>query len=185
MYEGVFFDLIKINETILASKLKIEESKLKRYLSLIHQLNLGKYQAAHTGMSVQFIHPRIASHEVKLSKEIYEDRLESKFSMYDKFQSYLDTTSCRQEFIEAHFGFKSDKRCQLCDQCLSNLEIKQVDTKYIQRKLLMQLKLKPLSLNELLTDYPTDQHQTLKMTLNNMVAEGLITFDGQKISIVG
>jgi len=184
IYEGVFFDLIKINEGMIASKVNLPEDQVISYLKIMDQQNLGKYQQAHTGMSVQFNFPRIASKDVKLSNEIYEASLQRKLDQFDLFINYINHEGCRQQYIERHFGFKETDPCGVCDYCHSNSLIGQVDEENIQRKLHKLLMKSPLRFSELIQEFPKDQHVQLKSTLNQMAAEGLITFDLQKISLV-
>ncbi len=122
IYEGLYYDFVKISETEIESKLQIPRKAHAPILSALEKRYLIKYIKAHQSAYIRFTLKRPDNDILYLPSSIYEKRLERALGAVEAVFKYIAFEDCRQGYIESYFGFPSDTLCGECDYCQNENE---------------------------------------------------------------
>ena len=177
-YEGLFLEFVKIDESQISKKLNMKPNVV---IALLHQINirgLGHYKMKSKGMMVCFHQARVKSDDLEIPKEFYEHQLKLSLKRLEYMGSYLETTSCRQDFISSYFGFNNEGDCGKCDNCISKQNGSDLeDEKYLEAKILADVNLEDRELLSYIQSYSKDVQSIVKSIVQRLESEHLIYLD--------
>ena len=174
-YTGLYKQKVNINEFVLAKKNNITSSQVIQYLKQLDKENILEYNPVITDTEIQFLLPREDDRTINLfSKEITQF-LKLKEEKFNAFLAYLNNSNiCRSIQILNYFDENSDKKCGICDVCLTQ---KKTSIKDIEIEILKLLNLKKsLTSSEIITHLNSNEHEVL------IHLRSLLTLDKIKIN---
>ena len=118
-YGGVFTEFVKIRESELARRAGIAEEKAAALLLRLQKLELLTYVPSLAKPRILFIHPRIDSQRLNLSREHYGSRTPAALKRMQAVLDYIQADNhCRSQMLLKYFGQDEVQRCGICDVCL-------------------------------------------------------------------
>jgi len=174
-YGGIIENRTVINETSLASKLKIRKENLQKKLELLHRDNIVSYNPAKKMSQITFIVPReddFTINTIKRNIENYNTRKITK--VYDMINYIENSTICRSKQLLTYFDETLNTDCGSCDVCLKKTTNKNFSTKELVIKIKTILKQhKELSSKEIIEILNTSEKNTL-FALQLMLEKNII-----------
>ncbi len=120
-YEGLFEEMVPIDEKRLAARLNCSEQDLQERLWKLHQNEVFVYQAREGRPRVTFLTPRTESKRIRPSKEGYKSRKEASEQRRKAIIDYAkDERECRSRKLLAYFGETNAPECGICDICIQH-----------------------------------------------------------------
>jgi ATP-dependent DNA helicase RecQ len=117
IYGGVFDNYISIRESDIARALKCSVKEVMTRLNSLQKLGIVDYEPQTDQPKITFLKPRFHEQEVRLPKEIYEDRKRTDFERLHSMKRYLQVDRCRSIQLLEYFGEKNVEACGKCDVC--------------------------------------------------------------------
>ena len=115
-YEGLFSTGVFVSVDMLARKTGLEAREVAKVLGYLR--NVGFYYVPpRKEPRITFKMIRVPLDRLVITTASYENRLAAFKMRIEKVAEYLETHSCRQEFISEYFGMEGT-RCGCCDNCL-------------------------------------------------------------------
>ncbi len=127
---GVFDGLVKVDEKMLAEKLKTDKARIIKSLLFLDQLNMIQYEKFTDEVFIRYLEPRAAAIDLALSKDNIEKRIAVFKTKLEAILTYAsDKHSCRSNALLAYFGEIRDDRCGVCDFCVgrNKLDISELE----------------------------------------------------------
>ena len=127
-YTGLFKQEVKIDEFLLAKKSNTTSKQVIANLERLEQEEILTYNSVKTDSEIRFLLPREDDKTInKFSKEISRF-IKQKEKKSEDFLAYiLNNKVCRSIQILDYFDEISNKKCGICDVCLSKKRIKKKD----------------------------------------------------------
>jgi len=133
-YTGMFEQLTKINEHELAERSNLSHRQIVAYLQQLATQGMLAYSPKNDKPVLQFPFGRLDVKNIRISKEVYEDRQQAAQRRANAMTEYIKSDhKCRSQLLLHYFGETNTTRCGICDVCLernklelSNLEFEQV-----------------------------------------------------------
>ena len=173
MYPGILNEPVAFKESDLAEKTGLQETEIKKKLSLLHQKEVVWYQPARLVPLVFFVVPRQHPDRIPISKSGYSKHIEEARTRFNTMQRFAEQSeTCRSIFLLDYFNEKNVERCGQCDVCLSQKPLN------LEKLILNMLQDKPLSMDELLA-LPDAPHDTLIELVRNLSDNGKVLIDRQ------
>ncbi len=151
-YSGLFTDFVKINESQIASRLGINESRVSGTLQMLEKFNVLVYIKRKPQPQLTFLTERIDAKDIFISNEHYRIRKESAERRLDAVINYITSkTKCRNSLLLEYFGETETKRCGRCDVCIerNKIELSELAFDNILNQIKPHLVKKPCAVNEL------------------------------------
>ena len=116
--EGVFMDFVPVEETTIASRLKITVGEAVAQLKALHERKIINYQPRKETAQIIFLQNRVKREDLRLDiafikkrKANFEEKLKAvKFYVTEK-------DVCRTRVLVKYFGEKTNEDCGICDVC--------------------------------------------------------------------
>ncbi len=119
-YEGLFADYVKIDETRLASELKIKEDELIVLLNKLKAEGLADYKPRASMPQITFLRARPEKTYFSIDRKSYLNRKKLAADRMQAMINYLQNdVTCRQKLIVQYFG-ETVEDCGRCDVCLGS-----------------------------------------------------------------
>ena len=187
-YGGAFEQFITVNESFIANKLSTiiqHEKPSKSYvIALLKQLHYDKviiYNKASNDSELQFLVPREDNFVIHSISKNIDFRNKIKIDKAQKFVEYiLNDKVCRNIQLSKYFGDENNIKCGICDICIA-ADKKQtyVDYQKIASEiLLLFIKSKQISVNEILEHLPIDKENVIK-TLHLLIEKNTLRLTSQ------
>jgi len=120
-YNGLFVDLMPIEELLLAQRSGMSPEEVYRNLRILHMIGVLYYVPFKNIAHITFMQRRVETRDLIYSKEVYELRRMELVQRVDAVINYLTTEStCRSRLLLEYFGQKDAGDCGQCDVCISN-----------------------------------------------------------------
>ncbi len=151
-YSGLFTDFVKINESQIASRLGINESRVSGTLQMLEKFNVLVYIKRKPQPQLTFLTERIDAKDIYISNEHYRIRKESAERRLDAVINYITSkTKCRNSLLLEYFGETETKRCGKCDVCIerNKIELSELAFDNILNQIKPHLVKNPCAVNEL------------------------------------
>lgn len=117
-YTGLFNDYVRIDEALLARRLKVTPDELYQNLKYLSQQKIIHYIPRRESPMVQLLTERIDRSRIRMSHANYRDRKENYQGRVDAVIGYAASTApCRSVQLLAYFGEHGAKPCGQCDVC--------------------------------------------------------------------
>ena len=151
-HENIFDNLIGVNLTWIAEKLKTKPAEIERKLFKLKSFNILDFIPAFNKPILTFVRERVHEGRIKIPKEIYKDRKRIKKEQLDFMIRYCESDKiCRSKLLLSYFDESEFENCDICDICLSQKKEELNSSKFEMIETLIedQLKLESKKLNEL------------------------------------
>lgn len=119
-YEGIFDNLVHINEKVLARILQRDEKEIIRDLETLQRNGIINYLPKKDTPQLFFLYNRIPKDQVTIDAKTYEKRKKTyRGKVMEMIRFTANFRSCRSELIRKYFGDTDIKSCGICDVCLN------------------------------------------------------------------
>ena len=173
-YSGLFDDYRKINEYLLAKRLRLPVENIIDQLNYLDKVKLIEYLPANQGPQITWLVERLPKTHVTISYKTYGLLKERQEKRADQFIKYLETDICRNRQLLAYFGEKESKDCGKCDVCLKN-SMTGTESKSLETAMVDLLKKGPATLQMILSSVPRLKEDWALEILRYLAEEGVIS----------
>ncbi|MBW1296559.1 RecQ family ATP-dependent DNA helicase [Aquimarina litoralis] len=175
-YGGIFDEEVKVNLSLIASKVNTSENQVVETLKKLEEAELLIFNHKLTDANITFLVPREDDHTINRIKPFISELRLSKVNKVNAMIDFVQNKKvCRSKQLLAYFGEKDSTDCGVCDICISRKKVK-VNPKEIKDKILHLLKNKELSSRELLDQLPCSEETGLKI-LRELNQHNIIKID--------
>ncbi|GAB3818924.1 RecQ family ATP-dependent DNA helicase [Pontibacter rugosus] len=121
LYGGeAFVNYVKLQERKMAQLLQVTEQELRKKLEYLHRLQVLSYEPQHDSPQLVFTAPREEAGKLSLDTKKLKTLRERALQQATEIGRYVETENrCRTQLLLEYFGEITDKRCRICDYCLS------------------------------------------------------------------
>ena len=116
-YPGLFDQLSKIDESVLAIKLNTDTINIVKQLKELEGNGTIIYQPKHVGNVLNFLVPREDDITINVISKNIRSRYKIKQEKIEKVLDYISTNQCRSRFLLNYFG-EQIPSCGKCDFCI-------------------------------------------------------------------
>ncbi|MGY5352585.1 RecQ family ATP-dependent DNA helicase [Wenyingzhuangia sp. IMCC45533] len=180
-YAGIFDIEKRLNIDKISSAIQMSTAEISKKLAYLNQIALANFKPNTHHHSIQFLVPREdkktinpIKKELNLLCDIDEEKHRKNLNYF------LNEKICRNTFILNYFDQKEKDNCGICDICVTNKKIKDIDTLY--QYTLKVINSKPHTFNELLTALKINS-SSLKRILQHLLSEEKIIHQQQFFKI--
>ncbi|MFB6257485.1 MAG: ATP-dependent DNA helicase RecQ [Flavobacteriales bacterium] len=118
-YEGLFDEMVPIDEKRLAERARISVKELDQWLQRLSKNEVLEYQPREGRPRITLLDRRLPKERLQASKEGYHARKEATEKRRASMLRYATTEEeCRSRFLLAYFGEENAPECGICDICL-------------------------------------------------------------------
>lgn len=178
-YEGLFTEPVKIDESKIASELRMEETQLVHHLQALKAEGYISYQQRSSEPQITFMQDRPEQNSFSIDKRLYQLRKKNAGERLNSMISYVKNESkCRQNVLVEYFGEKVED-CGRCDICVGKSKTSLTDEQIekIYNHLLMAITQKPVDLNQYVRLYPFNKRKRVIRALKDFESEGKLRID--------
>lgn len=119
-YEGIFDFVTTVYEGLLAKFVKLSKDDVVLLLNKLHQYGVIQYSPPTDKPQVYLIKSRMYSDDFKIDGQQLEIRKDQHKKRTIAIADYIeDETTCRSQLLATYFGATHDKKCGICDNCIS------------------------------------------------------------------
>ena len=176
-YEGIIDQPCAISEKNIARTLKTEEQQVTARLQQLQRHRIVDYVPVREKPQVYLLKNRVKASDLKINtknynkrKKIFEDRVLA-------MKNYTSSPGlCRSVVIGNYFGDKNIQPCGICDNCINRKkeEIKARDFREIHDSILEMIRVKPLTMPEILNGLMGVRQEKTKEVIHFMQSEDKI-----------
>lgn len=117
-YSGLFTEFIKINEQLIANRLKLKLDVVNNILSRLHKEEILFYEKKSNKPQLIFTKGRLDENDIYIGKKEYFTQKEEDFKRMQAMIKYIENeTKCRSNILIEYFGESNATRCGKCDNC--------------------------------------------------------------------
>jgi len=175
-YGGILDTYQKINEKLIANKVKISVDDAVSLLKTLHGMKILYYIPSSESPKVTFTEERISNDNLRIDMAFLRERKKHYTNQLDAVKHYfLEPHICRQQMICTYFGEKNTLPCGICDHCVAfknNIVIHGGDG-YVA-KILAVLHENSMPINDLLNSFPHSEKQKILHILRILADENKI-----------
>jgi ATP-dependent DNA helicase RecQ len=118
-YSGLFTDYVRINESLLARRMNIEENIVEEYLVNLSKIGAIDYKPRTGKPELFFVENRVDEKYLYFEDAIYKRRKLVARKRLDAVLNFVNCTDrCRSDLLLDYFGEKRSKSCGKCDVCV-------------------------------------------------------------------
>jgi len=179
-YSGLFFEYVSIHEKEIASRTKLDYTKVLNVIYRLQENELVSYIPQSSLPKLSFGSGRIDSEMLSFSKENYDQRKKVFQQKIDAVLHYAgNILFCRSRMLLAYFGETNSENCGLCDVCLerNKMELSNADYDKFSKKIKSLLEQSPLSLQQLVEHSGSNKEILIIKTLQLLIDEGEVIYD--------
>jgi len=175
-YGGIFDEEIKVNLSLIASKVTATEANVIDVLKKLQDAELLEFNHKLTDADIVFLVPREDEHTINRVKPYINELSASKANKVKTMIRFVQNESvCRSRQLLAYFGEKKSKDCGICSVCISNKKTT-IDPKKIRNEIVALLQQNQLSSREILTQLKCPEETALEI-LKELNAHNIIKID--------
>ena len=178
-YTGLFTEPSHVDEDMVAHRLNITRDTLYHKMVELSKMGAISYVPGKTAPFVFFPRRRVADKYLRITKDVYEKRLERFKDRIEKVIAYVqDEDHCRSRMLLQYFGEDSSENCGQCDYCLAKNDagIRNDEFEKIRTFILSTLQKTPMEAQSLVQSAPFVEAHTLA-TIRLLLDEGEILVD--------
>jgi len=181
LYGGQLFnDSLSIDETKIASFIKVPGQEVRESLNRLHKLEVVNYVPQTENPCMTFLGHRLSKENFSVNNRRLNTLKKTGLERISAVSSYLENkTICRMVLIMAYFGERGSD-CGKCDVCL---QAKREKVDYFE-KIKNELIDKPKSYHELMTKFLWHQEDDVKNTVREMLDMGTIVKKGSLFNLL-
>lgn len=118
MYEGILHGYCDINLSLISKHCELENTKdLMTILNDLKQRNLVDFTKLSPGERIVFLQDRIPRQGFGIDRKIYIQEHKNNQAKIDAILQYIDSETCRANFVLKYFGQEEEYECGICDVC--------------------------------------------------------------------
>ena len=177
-YTGLFTDFAAINEDTLAKRLEWTHDQVYEQLVGLSKERIIQYIPRKKTPFLTFVHERVETFRIVLSKETYDDRLDRYVSRVKSVLDYArEENICRNQILLSYFGEGNTKPCGKCDICLKKKETRLSESEFeeIRQAVIETLAIESLGVNALVKKIAHKEPKVIQvirfMLDNNQIVE--------------
>lgn len=150
-YEGIFDQLVNINETFIAGLNRKHVDLIFQDLQLLDKAGIIEYVPKKDSPQIYLFHPRVKTNDLRIDMAAYLKRKKILLERIEKMIRYVQASGCRSRDIGHYFGDKELNDCGICDNCLARKRQDLANTEFsvIHERLLAVLADGPVHANRL------------------------------------
>lgn len=184
-YGGLFTDFIYIDESLIAHKTGLSRQVVYLILKNLSARHILQFIPRRKIPYITYLRDRVDGQDVRISKEIYEDRKEQYIKRINAVINYAENDQvCRSRQLLEYFGEDNRHDCGQCDVCIAHRSEKppKKDIATIQEKILEMLSDKKFhEITELKSlNFPED---LFKEVLDHLIAENKVILNYSEIKL--
>ena len=172
-YSGLFDDFTKINEYLLAKRLRQPVEVIIQNLKYLDHLGVLEYIPTRQGGQITYLTERLPRNNLIISYEQYGALKERQEKRALDMVKFVQTPFCRSRQLLRYFGEKQEEDCGKCDVCLSNA-MKKKGTVELENNMIEVLKKGPASLQFILSSIPRLKQDMAVELLRQLADEGVV-----------
>lgn len=180
-YEGIFFNPVKIDESVIAGRSNLTKDQVFKNLIQIRDLGMGEYIQQSKGLHLSIPNARPHIDNLIIPTEIYGDKMTRTIEKLDALMDYLNDENCRQLKIEQYFGFNKSSRCKICDVCTTEFDEHVLDLKYVESKLLQEISILQLDVKKFINQFAVHDKSAVIELLTELEKQNIIKLIDGKI----
>jgi ATP-dependent DNA helicase RecQ len=124
MYGGLFDQFVVVRESDIAKQLKHTSGDVSKKLQQLAELGVIDYEPQTDQPRITFLTPRMREEDVRIPKEVYEERKQGDELRWLAMDNYLRRDMCRSVQLLRYFGDDFPQPCGRCDVCRNEERIK-------------------------------------------------------------
>ncbi len=185
IYEGVLHHRVIFRENKLATFLNLSLKQLFGQLEKLKKDGIIHYDRGDEKPKLVWLRERVPAENLIIDQELFEFRKAQKTGNLDSLRNYLETGSCRQQFIGHYFDDNTMNFCGVCDRCIrdARASTQQAGKDQVSRQILRHLERGNLSVSDILTHFPEENKDQILITIQNLLDEERIFKQDEIISI--
>lgn len=179
-YEGIYENLVSINEKLIAKNASISYDKVYENLKELNALGIIKYIPQKETPQLYFILNRASANDVFINYSTYLKRKKIFKQKVDCILKYVYlVTECRSKFLANYFGDDQVKECNICDNCLAQKKILITNKEFneIHQSVLNIIKKDPLHIDYLLHSLQCFNKEKILQVISFLQSEKVIKVD--------
>jgi ATP-dependent DNA helicase RecQ len=117
-YPGIFDRFVRIDESELEKRLKINRTKLREQLTFLEQYGVADINLQSNLPKITLLTERMPEGYLTIANSVYTNRKKIEEGKLEAMIRYLTESKCRQEMISVYFDTEGSK-CGKCDVCMA------------------------------------------------------------------
>ncbi len=180
-YEGLYSQFTRISEKFMAKQLQSTEPVINQMLEQLQADEIIDYEKKSESAKLTFLLPRSTNENFNIDKKSFDQRKKIMKERLLSVKNYVEAETCRMNIMLNYFGELEDERCGYCDVCLQKNSNPDEET-YIKFKAIILKNLDDdTSVNNLLTNFPSNRHNQVHKVLERMIREQWIARENDTI----
>ncbi len=182
-YDGLTEDYASISEGYMANWMKLKTEDVERQLNFLHKEGLVDYSPAKDKPQLTFTRDRIPYQNLTIDPERFSFRKKRAAFRLESAIRYAERRECRSVQLLRYFGEKDAPDCGICDVCTgrNKPELMGQQFGFFEQKILQAIDKQPVTVQELLADFPMRQHELARQAIEFLIAEGAVTTENFKL----
>lgn len=184
-YEGIFTNLVFINEFSIANALKMSREDLIKMFNVLQKEGIINYQEKKDKPQIIFLKERLNADDITIDMKLYNFRKERYLFRIEKTIRYMTAKNCRSQMLLEYFGEKNVKECGTCDFCLQQDKDK-ISTEDFERykaKIFSLLQKETLTVNQVIDSFSEKIRPQIVKVVTYLTEELIVLRDGEKLKL--
>ncbi|MFZ6053225.1 RecQ family ATP-dependent DNA helicase [Halocola ammonii] len=185
-YSGLFEYYTSIREDLLASRCKVDQKQIVKWLSELHDQKVLEYIPKSDSPRLSYTYERVHEDKLYLPADIFQNRQQREEIRLLGMIDYLNATDCRSRVLLRYFGETGAPHCGHCDVCTKAKKegISPALWDEISGTLLEKIMTKKLRIDQLSSTFPEADPELLRKTIQWKIDSGeLVVSDDEKLSL--
>ncbi|WP_207492180.1 RecQ family ATP-dependent DNA helicase [Aridibaculum aurantiacum] len=181
-YEGIFDNLVSVNENLLARLTKLSTEELQQQLKALQAFGIIEYHPQKETPQLFFLQDRAPAEYLVFNQHDYLKRKEEyKLRVQAMEQYVMLQDKCRSQYIGHYFGDTELQTCSSCDNCLEkkNSQLTDEEFKIISQRILHHISSAEADIKLLLDHMKGLKKEKVWQVLDYLQAEGKLSVDAK------
>ncbi len=162
-YGGIFDEEVKVNISLIASKVNTTEANVIHTLKKLQDAELLQFHHTLTDADIVFLVPREDDHTINRVKPYIKELKTSKADQVKAMIRFVQNESvCRSRQLLAYFGEKDSEDCGICSVCVSK-RVVTIDIDQVRSNIIALLENNQLSSRDILTQLKCPEETALEV----------------------
>ena len=182
-YTGLFADYVHINESLLASRLRMSEQSIYEALLALSRLHAIHYIPRKTTPYILYTTSRELPKHITLPKAVYEDQRDRLVNRIEAMKTFaFSNETCRVNTMLRYFGEKHENDCGKCDICRSHRRNKISTPSPSLQESILYLASQPggHTIDYIINETSASRHIVIE-TIRHLLDTGVINIDDQQV----
>lgn len=181
-YAGVFSEFVRIEEDVIAKRLKINRAQLETQLKYLETHGIIDIQWNSDLPQVTFLHERLPDDYLRIKTEVYKLRKELAIEKVGAMIKFVNNPICRSVQILKYFNQESNA-CGICDVCIEENKSNYTNQELIEM-IKDELNKESRTFEELLGLFALKSKKQLQIAVNYLIEEKMIKKEDKTLSLL-